>query len=76
MSKTILICRIVNINPTSETGFETPNYNYEVYDKNGEVIIKGTSSSPRWVKQDSVANYHSKKFDELYPNGWEVKFNF
>lgn len=51
------------------------NHNYVVKDGD-EIITEGTSSSLRWVKHDA-GGYHTKeKFDELYPEGWEVEFSF
>lgn len=69
--KKILTCKIIKV----EHCFSSPNLTYEVYDGD-KVVSTGVSSSEDWVKHDA-GGYHTKeKFDKLYPQGWEVKFNF
>lgn len=41
-----------------------------------KVVARGTSSSPEWVKHDA-GGYHTKRdFDQRYPDGWSVSFDF
>lgn len=67
-----LTCSIVDVSP----GFASPNYSYVVTDRNGVVVAQGVSSSESWVRHDA-GGYHTKKnFDEKFPHGWQVTFNF
>lgn len=69
----VLTCKILH-NEWPD-GFSSPNYYYEVYDGD-EMVAGGVSSSPAFVKKDA-GGYHTKaKFDELYPEGWVVEFDF
>lgn len=59
--------------------YQTPsggrNVEYAVWDGQ-KVVASGVSSDPSWVKHDA-GGYHTKeKFDEKYPEGWKVLFNF
>jgi hypothetical protein len=57
-------------------GFETPNLDYVVTDEHGIVVAEGTSSSESWVRHDA-GGYHTKAtFDRLFPQGWQVNFDF
>lgn len=68
----ILRCQI---NEITDQGSPSPNYHYSVWDGDIEVA-HGISSSESWVKNDA-GGYHTKeKFDKMYPEGWEVKFDF
>lgn len=67
-----LYCSITNVSP----GFSSPNVEYVVADSHGIVVAQGVSSSPEWVKHDA-GGYHTKaKFDDMFPNGWQVAFDF
>lgn len=71
---TELTCKIVR--SYWPQGFQHACYDYEVYDGSGEVVAVGTSSSPDWVKHDA-GGYHTKvNFNERYPEGWSVSFDF
>ena len=49
---------------------------YVVTDENNIVVAEGTSSSPDWVRHDA-GGYHTKqRFDEMFPQGWQVHFDF
>lgn len=49
---------------------------YVVVDENNIVVAQGVSSDPEWVRHDA-GGYHTKKqFDEMFPQGWRVNFNF
>lgn len=67
-----LFCSIVAVSP----GHESPDHNYVVTDESGIVIAEGTSSSPGWVKHDAGGYHTKKKFDEMFPQGWHVNFDF
>ena len=66
-----LICKIMSVTH----GLSSPNYEYAVFD--GESIVAvGISSSESFVRSDA-GGYHTKEtFDELYPDGWNVTFDF
>ena len=67
-----LLC-VITDDYTTPSG--SRNTSYVVLDGE-EVVSKGISSNPSWVKHDA-GGYHTKeKFDTLYPNGWEVDFDF
>ena len=67
-----LRCSIV----AAQEGFSSPNLTYVVQDENDIVVAQGVSSSPDWVRHDA-GGYHTKnKFDEMFPQGWNVEFNF
>lgn len=67
-----LTCSIVDVSP----GLSEPNYTYVVTDRHGIVVAQGVSSSEAWVRHDA-GGYHTKKnFDEKFPHGWQVRFNF
>lgn len=54
----------------------SPIMNYVVTDESGIVVAAGSSSSPDWVRHDA-GGYHTKsKFDEMFPQGWQVNFDF
>lgn len=66
-----LVCKIMSVTQ----GFSSPNYEYAVFDGE-EVVSVGVSSNESWVRHDA-GGYHTKeKFDKLYPEGWEVTFDF
>lgn len=68
-----LKCSIVRV---YDFGGSSPNFEYVVVDENNIVIAEGTSSSPAWVRHDA-GGYHTKeKFDQLFPQGWTVIFDF
>lgn len=68
-----LKCEIISIEHPQ--GFESPNYKYAVFDDK-EIVATGVSSSLSWVRHDA-SGYHTKKdFDALYPDGWNVNFDF
>ena len=71
VQKKKLYCRIDSISD----GVSSPNFSYSVYDGKKKVAT-GVSSSLFWVKNDA-GGYHTKqKFDRLYPQGWEVEYDF
>lgn len=73
MDKVKLVCKIDWRTPCVFSHDE--NIHYSVYDGE-EVVAQGISSSESWVKNDA-GGYHTKeKFDEKYPNGWEVTYSF
>lgn len=67
-----LICDIVSDYTDNHSSY----CRYVVTDKNNMVLAEGVSSSPEWVRYDAGGHHTQKKFDELYPDGWEVSFNF
>lgn len=69
---TKLLCKIVD---KQFDGLSSHNLTYKVYDGK-KVVATGVSSSLVWVINDA-GGYHTKtKFNELYPDGWEVHFDF
>ena len=66
-----LECRIMSVS----YGNETPDIEYAVFDGDEE-ISRGVSSSKGWVRHDAGGYHTKKKFDERYPDGWSVNFNF
>jgi hypothetical protein len=63
-----LRCRIVETNSWF--------MRYIVYDENNIGVAEGCSSSPDWVRHDA-GGYHTKeRFDKMFPQGWEVSFDF
>lgn len=66
-----LVCKIMNVTHGSY-GY---NYEYAVFDGE-ELVSVGVSSSESFVRHDA-GGYHTKeKFDKLYPDGWNVTFDF
>lgn len=66
-----LVCKIMNVTH----GISSPNYEYAVFDGK-DVVSVGVSSNESWVRHDA-GGYHTKeKFDGLYPEGWNVNFDF
>ena len=57
-------------------GCETPDFSYVVTDEHGIVVANGVSSSPSWVKHDAGGYHTKRKFDDLFPQGWQVNFDF
>lgn len=49
---------------------------YVVTDANGIVVAEGASSNEDWVRHDAGGYHTKRKFDEMFPNGWQVNFNF
>lgn len=74
MNKKKLVCKILEVKPSLYFG-GSPDYKYAVYDGK-KIVSKGVSSSLGWVKHDAGGYHTQKKFDELYPDGWEVTFDF
>jgi len=69
-----LLCKIDKI--IERDSFEYPrDFEYSVWDGD-QRVAEGTSSSLDWVKNDA-GGYHTKKnFDERYPGGWEVEYEW
>lgn len=69
-----LICSIVKdeyvLNGTSR------NVTYVVKTEDGEEVAKAVSSSYSWVRHDAGGYHTQEKFDELFPEGWFVAFEF
>jgi hypothetical protein len=68
VSKELLNCYIVND--------DGRNITYEVQDSNNIVVATGVSSSPDYVKHDAGGYHTKKRFDDLFPDGWTVRFEF
>jgi hypothetical protein len=52
------------------------NLDYVVTDEHGIVVAMGTSSNADWVRYDAGGHHTKRKFDEMFPDGWEVDFDF
>lgn len=49
---------------------------YIVTDPSGIVIAEGVSSSEAWVRRDAGGHHTKRTFDQLFPAGWVVSFEF
>lgn len=56
--------------------YSSPDLTYVVEDENGIVVAEGVSSSEGWVRHDAGGYHTKKRFDEMFPNGWDVTFDF
>lgn len=68
-----LHCRIIETTRNPMNGHE--DYSYEVLDGD-KIVSTGVSSSPWWVKHDAGGFHTKEEFDKLYPDGWEVEYDF
>lgn len=70
-----LTCSIVDYQPARDYLSEA-NYHYEVRDEANNDVFKGTASSQNWAKKDTQNTYASKIYDERFPEGWKIEYNF
>jgi len=71
-TKTKLFCSIV---ATDYSG-RGPNMKYVVTDQDGIIVADGISSSEAWVRYDAGGYHTQREFDKMFPEGWEVEFDF
>lgn len=57
-------------------GGSAPCLTYLVTDEHGIVIAQGVSSSEDFVRHDAGGYHTKKRFDEMFPHGWAVSFDF
>ena len=57
-------------------GGSEPCLTYLVMDDNGIVVAQGVSSNEDWVRHDAGGYHTKKRFDEMFPHGWNVGFDF
>ena len=69
-----LRCSIVHAD--HPPGFSSQNFSYVVTDESGIVVAEGVSSSPSWVRHDAGGFHTKQNFDEKFPQGWCVDFDF
>lgn len=69
-----LTCKVEIEYGVSHANTSPDNWNWSVYD--GDIVVMaGTSSNDYWTRSD-VSERGKKRLDELYPDGWEMTFDF
>ena len=69
-----LVCSIVH--REHGPGFSSPCLRYVVKDESGAVVADGVSSSEAFVRHDAGGYHTKRRFDEMFPQGWSVTFDF